>query len=237
MRKIEKSPDLPATLVNAPIPESVADVREQLYKSEDVRRQLVKDQHNKCAYCECYLPLQYHDVEHFRPKSHYYWLGHDWKNLLYSCERCNRSYKKANFPLAAGSIQANSPTDNIAQEYPLLINPTEVDPIMHIKFDKFMAKGITPQGEKTIEMFHLNDSIECPELIDNRKQLYELYEIEIGKIRIAEKLLESPNLSIEEKNLANELISLSEMSIRELQSTEKPFSGMLIAQNRSYANN
>ena len=98
MRKIDKSPNIPATLVGANVPTSPAKVKKDIYKADDVRLQLETDQHYKCAYCECYLPLQYHDVEHFRPKSHYYWLGHDWKNLLYSCERCNRLYKKAKFP-------------------------------------------------------------------------------------------------------------------------------------------
>ena len=230
MRKIDKSPNLPATLVNAPVPRNAADVRKDIYKADDVRLQLEIDQHYKCAFCECYLPLQYHDVEHFRPKSHYYWLGHDWKNLLYSCERCNRSYKKVNFPLAAGSIRANSPTDNITQEHPLLINPTEVDPTIHIRFNKYEAKGITLEGKKTIEMFHLNDQNECPELIDNRKQLYELYEIEINKTRAAEEFLQIPNLPNEARNLAKEMISLSKMSLSNLQSIDKPYSGMLIAQ-------
>ena len=158
MRKINKSSNVPATLAKAPVPGSTAEVRESIYKADDVRQQLEIDQHYKCAFCECYLPLQYHDVEHFRPKSHYYWLGHEWKNLLYSCERCNRSYKKTNFPLAAGSVQANSPTDDITQEHPLIINPTEVDPAIHIKFDKYEAKGITPEGKKTIEVFHFTTS-------------------------------------------------------------------------------
>lgn len=230
MRKIEKSLNVPATLVNAPVPTSVGDVHESIYKANDVRQQLEIDQHHKCAFCECYLPLQYHDVEHFRPKSHYYWLGHNWKNLLYSCERCNRSYKKTNFPLAAGSIQANSPTDDIAQEHPLLINPTEVDPANHIRFDKYEAKGITPEGKKTIEVFHLNDQNECPELIDNRKQLYELYKIEIDKIRTFEMVLQNPNSPQANIDVAQEGIRLCNKSIDNLTALNKPFSGMLIAQ-------
>ena len=230
MRKIEKSPNVPATLVNAPVPTSAGDVRESIYKADDVRQQLEIDQHYKCAFCECYLPLQYHDVEHFRPKSHYYWLGHNWKNLLYSCERCNRSYKKTNFPLAAGSIQAYSPTDDLTQEHPLLINPAEVDPALHIRFDKHEAKGITPEGKKTIEVFHLNDQNECPELIDNRKQLYELYKIEVDKIRTFEKVLQNPNTPQANIDVAQEGIRLCNKSINNLTALNKPFSGMLIAQ-------
>lgn len=230
MRKIDKSPNIPATLVGAPVPTSAANVQENIYKANDVRLQLETDQHYKCAFCECYLPLQYHDVEHFRPKSHYYWLGHDWNNLLYSCERCNRSYKKTQFPLVAGSIQAKSPTDDIKLERPLLINPTEVDPSLHIKFEEHIAKGLTPEGKKTIEVFHLNDEQECPELIDNRKQLFALYKIERDKIKLNEQILQIPNLSQTVIDIANEIINLSNKSINELKALNKPFSGMLVAQ-------
>jgi hypothetical protein len=82
MRKIEKSENVPATLVNASMPKKASDVKDYIYKALDVRDQLVQDQHSKCAYCECKISRQYNDVEHFRPKSHYYWLGHEWKNLL-----------------------------------------------------------------------------------------------------------------------------------------------------------
>lgn len=230
MRKIDKSPNVPKSLVGAPVPTSAAQVRESIYGASDVRLQLEQDQHYKCAFCECYLPLKYHDVEHFRPKSHYYWLGHDWKNLLFSCERCNRSYKKTIFPLAVGSVQANSPADDITLEHPLLINPAEVDPSLHIRFDEHIAKGITPEGEKTIEVFHLNDQDECPELIDNRKQLYALYKLERDKIKLNEQLLQTPDLPQAAIDIANQIINLSNKSINELKSLNKPFSGMLIAQ-------
>lgn len=230
MRKIDKSPNIPATLVGATIPTSASNVQENIYKAHDVRQQLESDQHYKCAFCECYLPLKYHDVEHYRPKSHYYWLGHEWRNLLYSCERCNRSFKKAQFPLAAGSVQANSPTDDIKLERPLLINPTEVDPSLHIKFEEHIAKGLTPEGKKTIEVFHLNDGQECPELIDNRKQLFALYKIEKDKIKLNEQILQIPNLSQTVRDIANEVINLANKSINELKALNKPFSGMLVAQ-------
>lgn len=230
MRKIDKSPNVPATLVEAPVPTSAAEVRENIYKADDVRQQLEDDQHYKCAYCECYLPLQYHDVEHYRPKSHYYWLGHEWTNLLYSCERCNRSYKKDQFPLATGSVQATSPIDNLALEHPLIVNPVNDDPARHIKFERYVAKGITPEGKKTIEVFHLNDWHECRELIENRKQLYELYELERKNIKIAELILRKPDIPQDIRSLVSQMIALSNESIKELKSPQKPFSGMLVAQ-------
>ena len=83
---------------------------------------------------------------------------------------------------------------------------------------------------KGIEVFHLNDQDECPELIDNRKQLFALYKIEKDKIRLNEQILQTPNLPQAVIDIANEVINLSNKSINELKSLNKPFSGMLVAQ-------
>ena len=135
MRKIGKSANIPATLQNAPVPASAAEVQAKIYKADDVRTQLVCDQYNKCAYCECYMTKAYNDVEHYRPKSHYYWLGHDWNNLLYSCNLCNRSLKNDSFPLLDESRKASKPADNISLEHPLIINPAEVEPLWTRTFE------------------------------------------------------------------------------------------------------
>lgn len=230
MRKIYKSSNIPNTLANAPVPTNAASVQETIYKANDVRLQLEIDQHYKCAYCECYLPLQYHDVEHYRPKSLYYWLGHNWENLMYSCERCNRLYKRCQFPLAQGSVRALSPQDDLTLEHPLIINPTTDEPSVHIKFDKYMAVGVTPKGEKTISVFHLNDTIECPELINNRKQLYELYKLELNKIKVLIEMQTLPNLTQQMIDELNKAIELSNKSINNLVSPSRPFSGTLISQ-------
>jgi uncharacterized protein (TIGR02646 family) len=230
MRKIEKSENVPATLVNASMPKKASDVKDYIYKALDVRDQLVQDQHSKCAYCECKISRQYNDVEHFRPKSHYYWLGHEWKNLLYSCPRCNRSYKKIKFPLAVGSVQANSPTDDITLEHPLLINPTEVDPSNHIKFNGHIAVGLTLEGKTTIKLFHLNDRDQCPDLIEERRQLFEEYKIELDKIKLFESILKVPNLDQSARDDATNGILLCNKSIKEMTSLNKPHSGMLVSQ-------
>ena len=52
MRKIEKSPNVPKSLQDTPVPNSKDEVKESIFKAEDVRKQLMEDQHNKCAYCE-----------------------------------------------------------------------------------------------------------------------------------------------------------------------------------------
>ena len=92
MIKLYKSTEVPTTLRSAPTPTSVDDVSSEIYGADDVRTQLMCDQYDKCAYCETNVTKRYNDVEHFRPKKTYYWLGHDWRNLLYSCDLCNRTY-------------------------------------------------------------------------------------------------------------------------------------------------
>lgn len=61
----------------------------------------------KCAYCEAPTDTVAHgDVEHFRPKSVYWWLALCFDNYLYSCQICNQTYKGDNFPTGAARIAA-----------------------------------------------------------------------------------------------------------------------------------
>ncbi|MBI1786101.1 MAG: hypothetical protein HYR60_00930, partial [Acidobacteria bacterium] len=39
------------------------------------------------------------DVEHFRPKSVYWWLAYCYDNHLYACQICNQVFKKDRFPV------------------------------------------------------------------------------------------------------------------------------------------
>ncbi|HEX8492773.1 MAG TPA: hypothetical protein VF658_08035 [Pyrinomonadaceae bacterium] len=64
--------------------------------------QLKAESHDKCAYCEAPVATVAHgDVEHFRPKSVYWWLAYCYDNYLYSCQICNQSYKGNEFPFFA----------------------------------------------------------------------------------------------------------------------------------------
>ncbi len=52
--------------------------------------QLGLETHGKCAFCEAPNSATYYgDVEHFRPKSVYWWLAYCYDNYLYSCRICN----------------------------------------------------------------------------------------------------------------------------------------------------
>lgn len=66
------------------------------YKGKDVKEKLKEIYIGKCAYCENTVEM-YH-VEHYRPKSRYYWLAFSWDNLLLACGYCN-IYKGENFEI------------------------------------------------------------------------------------------------------------------------------------------
>ncbi len=64
------------------------------YKQEDVKTDLEFRYHHKCAYCE--QKVESYHVEHYRPKTIYYWLAYSWDNLLFCCQKCNQK-KSAHF--------------------------------------------------------------------------------------------------------------------------------------------
>ena len=226
MRKIDKSPNVPTTLVGAPVPTSATEVRKEIYKADDVRKQLMIDQGRKCAYCECRVRTAYNDVEHYRPKVAYFWLGHTWQNLLYSCNECNRTYKKHYFPLRDETAR-NLTRQDISCEDPLIVNPVEEEPSLHIKFKRYEAVPLTDKGEATIRLFQLNNR---NELIADRKEVFEHYHL-IEQIRKLQTIrLSKPELSAEERNEAERTIDFCRKSIDFQTSPSTPYSGMLIAQ-------
>jgi hypothetical protein len=80
-----------------------ADVNKVLKSTiwKPAKKQLLKESKNKCAYCETPATvIAYGDVEHFRPKSTYWWLAYCYENYLASCTICNQVYKSDNFSIA-----------------------------------------------------------------------------------------------------------------------------------------
>lgn len=69
--------------------------------------QLKAETEGKCAYCEANAQVVAHgDVEHYRPKSVYWWLAYTYDNYLYSCQICNQVYKSDNFPISGYAFPA-----------------------------------------------------------------------------------------------------------------------------------
>jgi len=63
------------------------------YDGEDVKAQLLEDQHGKCYICERKMGTDF-EIEHFKSKKNYPKLRQEWTNLFMACGYCNR--KKLN---------------------------------------------------------------------------------------------------------------------------------------------
>jgi len=155
---------------------SYKDFNSAIYAANDVKRQLLTDQHNKCIFCGCDLLAQDGgEVEHYRPKTAYrqdrtphntqkpgyYWLAYDWDNLLCSCHACNRR-KSTFFPLEDDAKReiANEKIDN---EKPLIINPYTEKPEKSIIFRSHVIYPVIDscgnedkKGKATIDFLELN---------------------------------------------------------------------------------
>lgn len=179
-----------------------------VYKEDKVKGRLVEAQHHKCAFCESKVThVAYGDVEHFRPKSGvrqspgddlmrpgYYWLAYEWENLFLACELCNRRHKQNLFPLEDPSTRARSHHDDISDEDPFFLHPSNDEPEQHIGFRKGVAfaKGGSFRGGETIAALGLN-----------RTELYEMrasdYEKIFEPIRYFLGFLQSDNLTKSEE--------------------------------------
>ena len=142
--------------------------------------------YEKCAYCESEVGAsQFGDIEHWRPKGKvtneldeialvtdsdgsktphpgYYWLAYDWRNLLYSCLRCNRPKtvlgkrigKASRFPV--NGFRARCKGEE-SREQPLLLNPLCDDPCEHLEVARNgVMVSKSSRGKMCIEVFGLN---------------------------------------------------------------------------------
>lgn len=58
------------------------------YNAEDVCKQILEDQYEKCYLCERYLGTDY-QVDHLRSQANYPLLVKEWSNLFIACSYCN----------------------------------------------------------------------------------------------------------------------------------------------------
>ncbi len=100
----------------------------------------------QCHICENRIDI-HHDIDHFRPKKHYWWLAFDYKNYMIYCKLCNITYKKNIFPLFVDNqidyeiknrITFEKRTE-LDDEKPLTFNPNYNNPV-EIFDVEFIAK-------------------------------------------------------------------------------------------------
>jgi uncharacterized protein (TIGR02646 family) len=130
-------------------------LREAIYQL--VTPELYICHHGKCCYCEAPLDANY-EVEHWRPKSGYYWLAYSWHNLLLSCGFCNKT-KSNQFPIEDEAMRALNHHMPLDDERPAILKPDgDIDPSSHIEFhgDRPEALNQSAIGTKTIEVLGLD---------------------------------------------------------------------------------
>jgi 5-methylcytosine-specific restriction endonuclease McrA len=137
------------------------------YGDPEIKEVLARGQGLKCAYCERRQEqARYRDVDHFRPKSRYWWLTWTWENLLFSCEYCNRDHKKGQFPLRGTSRRLVEEEQPPGDEQSLLLDPYDpaIDVREEITFElrhvggraRWQPVGRTARGWATIVAFGLD---------------------------------------------------------------------------------
>jgi uncharacterized protein (TIGR02646 family) len=181
---------------------------------------------NKCWYCESVDIRSDNEVEHFRPKNAvaecpdhdgYWWLAFKWENYRFSCTFCNcrrvdqatgvGGGKADHFPLKEEARRARTPADNLADEEPLLLDPTVPADPGFLWFDETgqaMPNPVfcgNPKGyassraAASIDLYHLNhtDLVErrmtlCTQmrrLVDEADRYFEKYDAGDGTAREA----------------------------------------------------
>ncbi len=231
---------------------------EKIWK--DMRDWLLKNVfYNKCAYCEVLIARAVSDTEHYRPKNRvkdakvidwrgnevdhpgYFWLAYNWKNLLPSCQDCNRKHKLDRFPVAKSNISIMKltkeqvtkctnpvrhstiedlyylePEDLNVYEEPELLHPFFDDPLEHIRFN---MKGVvrpvagSVKGTSSIDNFSLNLELIC----EIRSII-----MRTGSNQYMKRIFDSP-LNIEEK----ERVALE--FIKEYIKSPMPFAGAVFS--------
>ena len=141
----------------------------------------------RCHYCE---DSAADEVEHFYPKDLYPEYCFSWGNYLYSCGRCNGTYKSNKFKIFEEDTRdviditpprKNRPYTRPPTGVPLLIYPRNDDPLDYIKlnlkthmYEEIADKGTEAfaRGEWTIECLGLNKR---EVLVKSRNEAFDNY--------------------------------------------------------------
>jgi hypothetical protein len=146
---------------------------------KEAKKQLLEETHDKCAYCETPTRVvAYGDVEHFRPKSIYWWLAYCYENYLASCTVCNQEYKKDHFKLSDPTRILPGPpvtagmTDTDLEALAPFINPDPVTDSAGMPFNDFereilgeTALLIHPYHQNPAEYFAYEPILETQEVV------------------------------------------------------------------------
>lgn len=159
------------------------------YKQADIKGALRKIYKNKCAYCEQNVNDAYVHVEHYRPKSIYYWLAYSWDNLFLCCEKCN-TIKKDKFKIEADKRVEFSESDlssihNLTEKYKNIERPLVINPELEDVEDKLVFD--TKTGSIRSDDHRCRYTIDCckldrKEANENRQKIWDDFSKRVNEI-------------------------------------------------------
>ncbi len=196
------------------------------------------------------------DEGNFSERYGYYWLSADWENLLLSCIDCNRQRyhetsedeeelggKKNLFPVIDEEKRAKRPGEEKNEEkYRLLLDPCrDHHPEEHLEFTEegivkpaIQSDGqVSKMGEETLRVYGLwrpylkeQREIHCRIILDQISRIDSLQKLLNDLVK---KLQEEPddNSIKQMKKSVEQLLELEMGKLREFQSSEKPYAGMV----------
>lgn len=148
------------------------------YRMDDIRKRLEKTCHFKCAYCEKNIRDTYAHIEHYRPKSMYYWLAYSWDNLLLCCDKCNVS-KKDSFEVEGTAVQFDpkdiSDIHGLSKRYNEIEKPKMIHPEMEDVEDRlvFTEKGSVSSKDSRTRYTISTCRLDRKSANERRKTLYD----------------------------------------------------------------
>jgi uncharacterized protein (TIGR02646 family) len=257
MRTINKPEQVPQKLIDVQnnIAEDLYTKKEKFkwrteHYSAPIKSDLKDIYHNKCAFCEVELTEQDTEnkftVEHYRPKSIYYWLGAEWTNLFPACCACN--HKKGNeFPLFLGKNKIKSApfddinhslikdrckanSDELLNEEPLYLHPEITTPEKYFQFEAKKQGAATILNEDSLSPLEQEQArkmlklINRPSVEEKRKRKWTDYQTKLRRIILnGREELGSNYSDYSEKEI--KLLFLSFFAeIKENQQSDKEFS-------------
>lgn len=145
---------------------SVRKKYESPYRNKAVKTALKAAYKNKCAFCEQKLsnnenfPNQL-TIEHFRPKSRYYWLAYSYDNLLPTCSDCNSAKDNDFETLVSTIIKIDAPEINAIHALTAKYNQIEQPKFIHPELEDLSTEFIyLKDGTVT------SNNIRCQYVID-----------------------------------------------------------------------
>jgi len=229
-------------------------ITKQKFKSSiwrETKDQLKEESHGKCAYCEAkFDSVAFGDVEHYRPKSVYWWLAYNYENYLASCQICNQSFKSDKFPISSRKLKgpriSKNSTDQFIQnkqgkispdplnqsevvqyeldhqaEQPGLINPYIQDPQMVFAWE-------ADDDNATVKLVPIEGDADSTELVKQAIKVYGLNRRELREERYDRyDTFVIFKMTIEDMGTSAALRTRVQQKIDQMLSDQGEFAGMI----------